>query len=171
MKRIFIILFVVIFFPSHLIAQSPFDWKKNNSPVPPLIRVKAMPGKSLVFPGEEFKFYISVIIEEGWHIYSLSSFAGSELLETKIVMGGHAFKEQDAWKEPTPVLIQDGAVGKMIKGHRGNLEFSRTYLVPDKLTVKKYSLNGKLVVRACDNKDCSLPQELPFRSVIHVKTP
>ena len=84
-------------------------------------------------------------------------------------MDENTFKEQGFWKESNPVLIQDAAIGRMVKGHKGNVEFSQTYLVPIELANKKYFLNGKLVVRACDNKVCSLPQELPFRSVIEVK--
>ena len=84
-------------------------------------------------------------------------------------MDKSVFREQDVWKEPKPVLIRDGAVGKIVKGHKGNIEFSRTYFVPKNLDENKYPLKGKLIVRTCDNKICSLPQELSFRSVIQVK--
>ena len=169
MKRIFIILFVLIFFPSHLFGKSPFDHKKNHDPVFPQIKIKVLPSKPVIFPGEEFKFYISIILEEGWHIYSLSPFLGNKMLETKVFMNENVFKGQGVWKEPKPVLIRDGAVGKIVKGHKGNIEFSRTYLVPNNLEDNKYFLKGKLVVRTCNNKVCGLPQELPFRSVIQVK--
>ena len=169
MKRISIILFVFIFFPSHLFAKSPFDRKKNHDPVLPGIKIQVLPSKSVVLPGEQFKFYISVILEEGWHIYSLSPFAENKMLETKVFMDENVFKGQGLWKEPKPILIKDGAVGKIVKGHKGNIEFSRNYLVPNNLEENKYFLKGKLVVRTCNNKVCGLPQELPFRSVIHVK--
>ena len=83
MKRIFIILFVFILFPSNLFAKSPFDHKKSYDRVLPQIKVRVLPSKPVIFPGEEFKFYISVVLEEGWHIYSLSPFAGNEMLGTK----------------------------------------------------------------------------------------
>ena len=169
MKRIFIILFVFILSSSHLFAKSPFDHKDSYDPVLSRIKIKVLPSKSVLFPGEEFKFYISVILEEGWHIYSLSPFARNKMLETKVFMDKNVFKGQDAWKEPKPILIRDGAVGEIVKGHKGSIEFSRTYLVPNNLNDNNYSLKGKLVVRACNNKVCGLPQELPFHSVIQVK--
>ena len=169
MKRIFIILFVLILFPSYLFAKSPFDHKDNHDPVLPRIKIKVLPSKSVVLPGEEFKFYISVILEEGWHIYSLSPFLGNEMLETKVLMDEKIFKGQGVWKEPKPILIRDGAVGKIVKGHKGNIEFSRTYLVPNDLDENKYFLKGELVVRTCNNKVCVLPQELLFSSVVQVK--
>ena len=67
-------------------------------------------------------------------------------------------------RNPNPVLIQDGAVGRIVNGHKGNVEFSRTFLVPPKVEVDKYSINGKLIFRACDNQICTLPQELPFQA-------
>ena len=103
MKRVLIILFVFILLPSSLFAKSPFDSRQD--PFPPSIKVSVLPSKPVVFPGQEFKFYVSVIVEEGWHIYSLSPFPGNELLQTKIVLDEHVFKEQDVWKEPNPVLI------------------------------------------------------------------
>ena len=90
MKRIFIILFVFIFFPSHLFAKSPFDRKQDT--FPPSIKVSVLPSKSVVFPGEEFKFYISVILGVGWHIYSLSPFPGNEMLKTKVFMDTNVFR-------------------------------------------------------------------------------
>jgi hypothetical protein len=122
----------------------------------------------MVFPGEEFKLYMSVLIEEGWHIYSLLPLKGSELLATKILIDENVFQEKEVWREPESVLIQDGAVGKMVKGHKGNVEFSRTYIVPVEVDAGTYPLNGKLVYRACDNQVCTLPQEFPFNSVLRV---
>ena len=72
------------------------------------------------------------------------------------------------WKEPKPVLIQDEAVGRIVNGHKGNVEFSITYLVPPKVRVDKHSISGKLIFRACDNQICTLPQELPFHTDILV---
>ena len=169
MKRIFIILFVFIYFPSHLFAKSPFDHKKNHDSVLPRIKIEVLPSKSVILPGEEFKFYISVILGEGWHIYSLSPFPGNEMLKTKVFMDTNVFTEQGEWKEPKPVLIRDEAVGKVVKGHKGNIEFFRYYLVPNDLEDNKYYFKGKLVVRTCNNKICGLPQKLPFRSIIQVK--
>jgi len=111
---------------------------------------------------------MSVLIEEGWHIYSLSPLKGSELLATQIWVDENVFQEQGAWREPEPVLIQDEAIGGMVKGHKGNVEFSRTYNVPVDIEADKYPLKGRLVYRACDNQICTLPQEFPFNTVLQV---
>jgi len=165
MKRVLIVLVLIFLFPLALFANPPFDRSQASLPQ---IKINALTSKSVVFPGEDFKFYMSVLIEEGWHIYSLLPLKGSELLATQILIDGNVFQEQEDWQEPESVLIQDGAVGKMVKGHKGNVEFSRTYNVPDNIETDKYSIKGRLVYRACDNQICTLPQEFPFNTTLQV---
>ncbi len=165
MKRVLIILILIFLFPLALFATPPFDRSQASLPQ---IKINVLTNKSVVFPGEEFKFYMSVLIEEGWHIYSLSPLKGSELLATQILIDENVFQEQGAWREPEPVLIQDEAIGKMVKGHTGNVEFSRTYNVPVDIEADKYPLKGRLVYRACDNQICTLPQEFPFNTALQV---
>ena len=165
MKRVLIILILIFLFPLVLFANSPFDRLQRALPQ---IKINVLTSKSMVFPGEEFKFYMSVLIEEGWHIYSLLPLKGSELLATKILIDKNVFQEKEGWREPESMLIQDGAVGKMVKGHKGNVEFSRTYIVPVDVDVGTYPLNGRLVYRACNNQICTLPQELPFNTSLQI---
>ena len=168
MKRVFIILLILFLSSRPIFAKSPFDQLENSNPLYPPIKVSALTNKSLVFPGEEFKFHLSIIVKTGWHIYSLSPLAGNEFLATQIFIDENVFRAKGVWKEPKPVLIQDGAVGRIVNGHKGNVEFSRTYLVPAEVEVDKHSINGKLIFRACDNHICTLPQELPFHASILV---
>ena len=167
MKRVLIILILIFLFPLVLFANSPFD---RLQPALPQIKINVLTSKSMVFPGEEFKFYMSVLIEEGWHIYSLSPLKGRELLATQILIDENVFQEKEGWRETKSVLIQDGAVGKMVKGHKGNVAFSRTYIVPVDVDAGKYPLKGRLVYRACDNQTCTLPQEFLFNTILQVSS-
>ena len=170
MKRFFLILLFLFSFPLLLFANSPFDRLQNSDPLLTPIKLRVLTSKSVVVPGEEFKFHISIFVEEGWHIYSLAPLTGNELLATEILMDENAFMEKNSWKEPKPVFSQDGAVGKTVKGHRGNVEFSRSYKVPLHMVAERYPINGKLVFRACDNQICNLPQEILFHTTIQVKS-
>jgi len=168
MKRVFIILFIIFSSSLPLFAKSPFDQLENSNPFYTPIKISALTNKSVVFPGDEFKFHLSIIVKTGWHIYSLSPLEGNEFLRTQIFIDENVFQKKGAWKESKPILIEDGAVGRMVKGHNGNVEFSRTYLAPAEVEVDKHSINGKLIFRACDNNVCTLPQELPFHTSILV---
>ncbi len=165
MKRVLIILVLISLFPRALFAIPLF----NHSPASlPQIKIDVLTNKQEVIPGEEFEFYMSILVEEGWHIYSLSPLRGGELLATQILMDENVFQEKESWREPEPVLIQDEAIGKMVTGHKGNVEFSRTYSVPVDVKAGKYPLKGTLVYRACDNQICTLPQKFPFNTILQI---
>ena len=168
MKRVFIILLILFSSSLPVFAKPPFDKLKDPNQLYPPIKISALTNKSLVMAGEEFILHLSVIVKTGWHIYSLSPLSGNEFLATEIFIDENVFQEKSVWKEPKPILIQDEAVGKIVNGHKGNVEFSKTYLVPPAVKLNKYSISGKLIFRACDNHICSLPQELPFNTGILV---
>ena len=168
MKRIFLILFFLLLFPFQVIAESPFvDLKSSNLFLSP-IKLKVLTNKTIVSHGQEFKFHLSILIKKGWHIYALKPFHGNESLTTQILMDKNNFQEQGDWKGPDPILIKDGALGKLVKGHKGRIEFSKTYLVPISVVPKVYSLTGNLVFRACNNQVCTLPRKFPFNTEIEV---
>ena len=165
MKRVLILLIFIFLFPHALFANPLLN---RTQAVLPQIKINVLTSNSMVYPGEKFKFFVSVLIEEGWHIYSLLPLKGSELLATQILMNENAFQGHETWQEPEPVLIQDEAVGKMVKGHKGNVEFSKTFHVPVDIETGHYLIKGRLVYRACDNQICTLPQEFPFNTSLQI---
>jgi len=166
MKRIFLILFFLFLYSFPVFAEPLFGSLKTHSNLP--IKISILIDKSLVFQGEKFKLHLSVLVEEGWHIYSLQSFHGSESLATKILMDKNSFQGQSDWKGPDPILIKDGALDQIVKGYKGRIEFSKTYLAPINISPKVYSLTGNLEFRACNNRICTLPRKFPFHSQIAV---
>ena len=167
MKRVFLILFFLFVFFLPVFAESPFGSLKTPRSLP--VKVSVLVDKTLVFQSEKFKLHLSVLIEEGWHIYSLHPFQGSDSLVTQILVDKNSFQSQDGWKGPDPVLIKDGALGKIVKGYKGHIEFSKTYLVPDNIGTQVHSVAGNIIFRACNNRICTLPRKLPFRKKISVK--
>jgi hypothetical protein len=165
MKRVLILLIFIFLFPHALFANPLFN---SSQAVLPQIKINVLTNKSVVFPGEKFKFFMSVLIEEGWHIYSLLPLKGSELLATRILFDENVFQEQEIWQESEPVLIQDEAVGKMVKGHKGNVEFSKIFNVPVDIEAGNYLIKGRLVYRACDNQVCTLPQGFYFNTSLQI---
>lgn len=168
MKRVLFILVYLFLSPLPLSANSPFDNLKISNPLLPPIKVSVATNKPLVSRGEVFDFHMSIFIEEGWHIYSFMPFQGSESLTTQILLNENVFKEESGWKEPNPVLIEDGAVGRIVKGHKGQIELVKTFYVPIEVEPEKYSLGGNLVYRACDNRICTLSRKFPFHTEIEV---
>ena len=168
MKRFFLILFFLFLFPFLVIAESPFVGLKGSNLFLPPIKLKVLTNKNIVSQGQEFKFHLSILIKEGWHIYALKPLHGSESLTTQILMDKNNFQEQSGWIGPDPILINDGALGKLVKGYKGHIEISKTYLVPISVTPHMHSLSGNIVFRACHNQTCTLPRKFPFHTKIKV---
>ena len=172
MKRILLNSFFLCFLfllPSPVITASPFGGSKHSELVLLPIKISALTNKTFISKGEEFKLHLSILVKEGWHIYSLNPFQGRESLATQILMDKNNFQEQSEWKGPDPVLIKDGALDKIVKGYRGRIEFSKTYIVPIGVVPQIYSLTGNIALRACDDQICTLPRKFPFHTEIKVR--
>ena len=151
----------------HSFAE-PGPFSTPGLPSGPRIKLNTMADRDPVYPGDGFKLYLSVQIEEGWHIYSLQPLDGNELLATQIFLEDNVFESSGDWQESSPSLIQDDAQAKRVKAHTHIAEFHKNFHIPENFNPGSYRINGKLHYRACDNKLCTLPQNLPFVSRIHV---
>ena len=132
------------------------------------VKILAISDLSQVKPGEFFNLYVRVELEKGWHIYSLEAQADGEDLATTIRTEENLFLGQGKWHEPDPEIILDQALDKVVKTHRGGVEFRRTYLVNAGLKSGIYPIKGIILFRACDNKVCTLPKEIPFHTQMKV---
>ena len=151
----------------HSFAE-PGPFSTPGLPSGPRIKLGTMADRDPVYPGDGFKLYLSVQIEEGWHISSLHPLDGNELLATQIFLEDNVFESSGDWQESSPSLIQDDAQAKRVKAHTHIAEFHKNFHIPENFNPGSYRINGKLHYRACDNKLCTLPQNLPFVSRIHV---
>lgn len=151
--------------------SSPFSnpLATPQSSLSPKINIKPLVESNPASPGDPFRLYLSVEIEEGWHIYSLQPLAGNELLATQIILEDNVFDDGvEHWQESPVSLIQDDAQDRVVKGHRVTAEFHKDLYVPKNFSSGRYPINGRLIYRACDNKLCTLPKSSPFASWIDV---
>jgi hypothetical protein len=166
MIRILIIILTGIFIPTHLFADgAPFSSPLQTGP---RLKLSALTDRELVYPGDHFNLHLSVQIEEGWHIYSLQPLDGNEMLATQINIEENVFSSAGHWKESSASLIQDDAQAKLVKGHIFTVEFQNKFNVPEDVNPGTFRIKGNFLYRACDNKLCTLPQNLSFASRIQV---
>ncbi len=164
MIRILILILTGMFVPVHVFAD-PFSSPLSSVPG---LKLSTLTDRDLIYPGDPFKLYLSIQIEEGWHIYSLEPLDGNDMLATKINIEDHVFGNMGKWVESSTELIEDGAQAKMVKGHIVNAEFYKSYFIPEGINPGNYSIKGKLIYRACNNKLCTVPQSLPFINWVQV---
>lgn len=158
-----------------LFAGSPgfgFDshhkFEKSKKEIRPL-HLEAMPGKGKVRPGETFWLHLVAFLEEGWHMYSLEKQSDDKTVATRIELEALVFDPQGDWQEMPPKLVRDGVMEKIMKTHSGRVEFSHLFSVPRGLKPGTYPLSGTLHFRTCDNRICTLPQEMMFKTHVIVE--
>jgi hypothetical protein len=167
MTRILIFILAGLIAPVFAFTEpSPFSSQSVSSG--PGIKLNMIMDRDPAYPGDRFKLYMSVQIEEGWHIYSLQPMDGNELLATRIVIDDNIFEGQKHWQESPTSLIQDDAQQKLVKTHATTAEFYNSFRVPEKTRSGNYSIKGKFLYQACDNNLCTLPKTLLFDSQIRV---
>ena len=163
-----ICVFILAFVPTSVFAE-PFSFPSSELPVGPRVKLSALVDRDFAYPGDHFKLYLSVQIEEGWHIYSLQPMQGNELLATRIKLEDNFFASKKHWHESPTHLIRDDAQQKMVKGHINTAEFNKSFRVPQGFDPGNYLIKGVLVYKACDNTLCTLPKSLPFSSRVQIR--
>ncbi len=133
------------------------------------LQVSAVALPSPVEPGGTFRLFIRARMSPGWHIYAISQAGDDAAVATRIEVDDGAFAPSGPWRENDPQVVFDGALGRAIKIHRHEAEFQRAYEAPQSLPPGAHSLAGRLWFRACDNKVCTMPQELGFETTVEIE--
>ena len=142
-------------------------FEKTKSEHKPL-RLEAMPDKNKVRPGETFWLHLAAFLEEGWHMYSLEKQSDDETVATRIELEALVFDPEGHWQEMPPKLVRDEVMEKIMKTHSGRVEFTHQFSVPKGLKPGTYPVSGTLHFRTCDNRICTLPQEMMFKTRVIV---
>ncbi len=132
------------------------------------VEVKAIAEPVQAQPGDVLHLYLLVEISPGWHIYSLEEQGGDASLATRFRFDENPFQQGRPWQEPEPIITMDGALNRVVKIHKDAVQFSQEQFVPENLTPGNYSISGKIVFRACDNRICSLPRETDFKTHVRI---
>jgi hypothetical protein len=133
------------------------------------LQLEAMPDKEKVRPGETFMLHLVAFLDKGWHMYSVEKQSDDETVATRIELEALVFDPQSNWRESPPKLVRDEVMEKIMKTHSGRVEFTRLFSVPKGLKPGAYPLSGTLHFRTCDNRICTLPQEMKFQTRVIVE--
>jgi DsbC/DsbD-like thiol-disulfide interchange protein len=132
------------------------------------VEVVAVADPEQIKPGEKFQLRLRMTIPEGWHIYSLKLEGEDAALATAIRFEENIFPILGKWEETEPRMEMDEVLQKATKSHSRYAEFNVQQKIPKNTKPGTYPLAGTVVYHACDNKICTLPKELPFKTQVNV---
>jgi len=133
------------------------------------LQLEAMPDKEKVHPGETFWLHLVTFLDKGWHMYSVEKQSDDKTVATRIELEALVFDPKGNWQESPPKLVRDEVMEKIMKTHSGRVEFTLQFSVPNGLKPGAYPLSGTLHFRTCDNRICTLPQEMKFQTRVIVE--
>ncbi len=166
---IFFLLIAVIFPISTSQATPSFQDFQGDSGSSTHFKLMAIVDPESIDSNGKFVLHVKIEVSEGWHIYSLDARGPQdEPLATEISLHSDLFIPQGAWVEPAPNIVWDGALARVVKTHEQIVEFYREYRTIESIDPGLHKINGAIVFRACNNKICNLPRELPFKTQIKI---
>ena len=164
-----LLLFVIIFAAAIVEATPSFQKFKNDSDSSVHFKLKVIVDPESIKPKGRFALYVNLELSAGWHIYSLYAKGDKgQSLATEIPLDSDIFIPNGSWEEPTPAIVWDGALERVVKTHKQVVEFRRWYHAIESLDSGSYKIKGSIVFRACNNKVCDLPRRLFYEAQIKV---
>lgn len=162
-----LLLCLLILLPRSLFADE-FPKFKSSRIENLAVEVAVIVDPEQVLPGKKFHLRLRVSIPEGWHIYSMRLEGENSQLATTIRFDENSFPIIGKWEESPPRMEMDDVLQKVVKSHGQFAEFDLLQRVPETVAPGDYPISGTMVYHACDNKVCTLPRELPFKTRIRV---
>ena len=131
-------------------------------------------------PGTEGELVLHGVLTPGWHLYGLrapSPLATRLELQSiayaphqKTVPGGGdiALVPIGAPLESAPETLHDSLLAQEVDAHRHSFTFRQRLRLPQEMSPGQYVLDGVLRYHVCDQRVCSLVQQLPFAVTFRV---
>lgn len=107
----------------------------------------------------QYNIVAKATIEKGWHVYGIKKVEGP--IPTAIEMTAHPLVTIDGKMQETGKKISK--YEEIFSTHVEYFENTMTVILPIKLkTQAKLIITGNLRFMACDDKNCTPPQKVPF---------
>jgi DsbC/DsbD-like thiol-disulfide interchange protein len=165
-----LLLAVLVFSSPSVFAFQSFEEFSRSQNENANVTVTALTDPIGATPGKAFDLHLLVTVSEGWHIYALEAQGKNESLATQIRFEENVFQATGEWREPKPIIAMDGALDKVVKVHKDSTRFRRNLIVPGDLKPGTYTISGNVEFRSCDNKICSLPRKVGFKTRFQVSS-
>jgi len=144
--RFFSCILVVLCFVSAAHAQNPVSWS-----------IKINPSANLK-PGDKFSAHVSVQMQGGWHVYSITQGAGGPIPTRITVPDGQPFRLAGGVSGPRPHVAMDLNFEINTETYEGSATFNLPIVVVADTPAVRQALNINVRYQACNDKNCLPPR-------------
>src|SRR6266478_2873548 len=153
---LYLVIACALFFAGRAQAQNPvtFSIKANLA--------------SALKPGDKFTAQVTVQIQDGWHLYSLTQGAGGPIPTRITVPDGQSFKLAGTVSGPRPHVAMDPNFEINTETHEGSVDFTVPIVVITEAPQGVQTLNVNVRYQACNDKNCLPPRTVKLNTSIRV---
>ena len=153
---LYLVIACALFFAGRAEAQNPvtFSIKANSA--------------SALKPGDKFTAQVTVQIQDGWHLYSLTQGAGGPIPTRITVPDGQNFKLAGTVSGPRPHVAMDPNFEINTETHEGSVTFTVPVVVITEAPQGVQTLNVNVRYQACNDKNCLPPRTVKLNTSIRV---
>ncbi|MBI5688081.1 MAG: thioredoxin family protein [Verrucomicrobia bacterium] len=126
------------------------------------IAVSARVEPAVARAGETVKLVITAVVDEGWHLYSLTQKPGGPEKTTITLAESAVVGKAGAFTGPEPKRVRDTAFDMDVEQHEGKMEFTAPLALKVDAAVGKQKIEGKMRFMLCNEQSCLPPMTAPF---------
>jgi len=126
------------------------------------VEIKARIEPTTARAGETVKLVVTAVMDEGWHLYSLTQKPGGPEKTTITLVDNAVVEKAEAFTGPPPKRVRDTAFDMDVEQHEGKVEFVAPLALKAGAASGKQKIEGKMRFMLCNAQSCLPPMTVPF---------
>ncbi len=119
--------------------------------------------------GETVKLIVTAVVDEHWHLYSLTQKPGGPEKTTITLADSAVVGKAGAFTGPEPRRVRDTAFDMDVERHEGKVEFTALLALKAGAAAGKQKVEGKMRFMVCDAQSCLPPMTAAFAAGFSVE--
>ena len=126
------------------------------------VEVSARVEPAVARGSETVKLIVTVVVDEGWHLYSLTQKPGGPEKTTITLAESAVVGKAGAFTGPEPKRVRDTAFDMDVEQHEGKVEFIAPVALKADAAAGKQKIEGRMRFMLCNAQSCLPPMTAPF---------
>ncbi|MBI5396249.1 MAG: thioredoxin family protein [Verrucomicrobia bacterium] len=128
----------------------------------PHVAVSARVEPATARAGETVKLIVTAVVDEHWHLYSLTQKPGGPEKTTLTLADNAVVEKAGAFTGPAPKRVRDTAFDMDVEQHEGKVEFTAPLALKAGAVAGAQKIEGKMRFMVCDAQSCLPPMNAAF---------
>ncbi|MBI5821718.1 MAG: thioredoxin family protein [Verrucomicrobia bacterium] len=134
------------------------------------VEVSARVEPTVAHAGETVKIVVTAVVDEGWHLYSLTQKPGGPEKTTITLAENAVVEKAGAFTGPAPKRVRDAAFDMDVEQHEGKVEFAAPLVLKAGTAAGKQRIEGRMRFMLCNAQSCLPPMNAVFAAEFTIES-